>query len=251
MRACGVVLGTVVSVVACGSDGRSEAGAGGGAGSGPTLAGTISVWNGPAPTPGDAPIADATVCLRGVSPPPCDTTDATGAFVLDAPPVHSDFGISIEAPGYLRTLILKKMLSDAIDGLNVRVVTSEVAAAKCAAAGGSCPLEGTGIVEVGVNAQVAGRWGPAATATVAMDPLAGVGPVYLGLDGYPDTQLAETSEVGSAMFVNVPPGDAKLSIALEGKQCVIRFDGFRGDEPGTVLLPAEPDTLTFMGVGCE
>jgi hypothetical protein len=236
---------------AASSGGDGATGGAGAGGAGLLVAGVITDWNGPGPTDQDLPLSGATVCVRTDSPDRCVTTDGSGRYELAGIAEGDDFGIRIQKAGYLTTLVLRKMPSVSLNALDIRVVSNGVAEAKCVAAGASCPLNGTGIVEVGINVESNGQWGPAEGATAMLTSPQGLAPVYLGLDGYPAPSLPAASAVGSAMFVNVPPGDAEITVTLPGKRCVIEYDGFQGSAPGTVVLPAEADTLTFMGVGCQ
>lgn len=211
-----------------------------------SVTGTISEWLSPSAT-GPA-IEGAEVCVLGTTR--CAITDATGVYTLvDAVPASRDFGIAITAEGYLRTVLLWRPEPDDLADVRMSIVTDAVAEQKVSDAGGTWPLDTTGIVEVGAYV-FDGSFTPAQGLTATMSPASGTGAVYLGTDGYPDTSLTSTSTVGLTMFVNVTPGTVAITSTLGGHTCVRAQDGWNGDAPGTVAVPAEAGTLTYVNEAC-
>lgn len=231
--------------------GGTGGGTAGGGGAGPTVTITASIaeWVSPSMT-GDK-IADATVCLWATPPTNCTTTDTAGAFALSGVPALSDVGIVITKAGHVRTNIFLHSPSTNLIGGTVGIITDAIGQKKCATGGGTWPLQGTGIVEIGSFVPSGNMVLPAAMVTVTLGPKSGVGPVYLGADGYPDTTLSSTSAEGGVFFLNVTPGNVVLSMTMAGKKCVIPTDGWAGPSPGSVSLPAEADTLTYMSILCQ
>ncbi len=210
-----------------------------------SLSGTISEWLSPTTTNGV--IEGAEVCVLGTTR--CDTTNASGIYQLpDAVPANTQFGIAITADGYLRTVLLSRGQPDDVMP-DMTMVTEALAEQKVADAGGTWPLGTTGIVEIGMYV-FDGNFTPAQGLTAAISPASGTGAVYLGTDGYPDTSLTATSTLGAVMFVNVAPGDVTITPTLAGHDCVRPQDGWNGDDAGTLALPAEAATLTYVPGAC-
>jgi len=210
-----------------------------------SLSGTISEWLSPTTTNGV--IEGAEVCVFGGTQ--CDTTDANGIYTLpDAVPANAPFGIAITADGYLRTVLLSQPQPDDVSP-NMSMVTDAVAQQKVADAGGTWPLDTTGIVEFQIYIYD-GNFTPAAGLTATMSPSSGTGAVYLGADGYPDTSLTSTSSLGATMFVNVTPGEVTYTPTLAGHDCIRAQDGWSGDTAGTLALRAEAATLIYVQGVC-
>lgn len=214
-----------------------------------SLTGTIHEWMSPT-TPGPA-LAGATVCLYGATQPNCATADGSGSYTLDHVPTSSDVGITASKTGYLSTLVLIKSPAANAPPLDIAIVTDAVLQQKLQDAGGSYPLAGTAIVEVGAFVVSGNGAAPASDVTDAMTPVSGVGPAYLGSDGYPSSTLTATSAEGGAMFVNVTAGSVDVSVMLAAKTCATsQYDGWHGTTAGTVRMPAVSDTLTYISVVC-
>ena len=212
--------------------------------------GTVKEWV--SPTTFGAPIQAASVCLRDAMPAHCVTTGVLGDWTLDLIPESRSIGLTFEKAGHVRTARFSRSGTGNFAGLVSSMNTDAIAQQKVQAAGGTFPLAGTGIVEVEVVARPSPSGSPRlAGATVTMTPATGIGPVYLGLDGYPDASLTATSEEGGVMFVNVPPGMVQLTITVPGKTCVKPEDGWPAWSPNATLLPAEPDTLSYSYAFCD
>lgn len=212
--------------------------------------GTVKEWV--SPTTFGAPIQAARVCLRDAIPEHCVTTGALGDWTLDLIPESRSVGLAFEKAGHVRTLLLSKSGVGNFAGFVSSMITDAIAQQKMQDAGGTFPLAGTAIVEVTVVARPSPSGAPRlAGATVTMTPASGIGPVYLGQDGYPDPSLDATSAEGGVMFVNVAPGMVQLTVTVPGKTCVTPDDGWPAWSPNAVLLPAEPDTLSHSYVFCD
>ena len=202
--------------------------------------GTVHEWM--SPTTFGPMLADVTTCVLGTAH--CAQTDAAGMFTLDDVPI-GDIGLTFSKPGYLRTAILMKARVQDITGFTVGVVTDAIEQTKLADAGGTYPLAGTGIVEIGAFVMNGSSYDRAQGVT---ESLAGHTAVYLGVDGFPDQALTSSSAEGGVMFVNVAPADVEVTVSLAGKNCA--SDGWNGSTANTLRIPAQADTLTYIPVLC-
>lgn len=177
---------------------------------GAVIHGTIRVHGG-------GPIAGARVCLYQHAH--CVTAEPDGTYTLDGVPA-TDFGVVVDVPGYVRTLVLYPPAAPA--AVDIALLTDAAAQARVTGAGGTWPLLDSAIIAPG--ADMAG-------VTYTMTPSSGV------TDG--------------ATFFNVTAGTVVVAYTLAGKSCVTAQDGWHGATAGTVRMPAEAATLTSIVAHCE
>jgi hypothetical protein len=83
---------------------------------------------------------------------------------------------------------------------------------------------------------------PVAGVAATLQPMdAGVGPIYLGETGLPDSSLTETSSAGYYGWANIPPGPHTFTLSHPSSTCRHVRDPEGTGTPMTV----EPDTVTI------
>ena len=79
----------------------------------------------------------------------------------------------------------------------------------------------------------------------------GEGPFYIGANGFPDASATGTSAIGAAVFFNLPPGQARVSVAHDARTCVLHGPGFDDpDHADVAALPVHADTLSHANFRC-
>ena len=181
------------------------------------------------------PIADATVCLTGLTPTPCATSAPDGTYTLHlAVPDGQTLVASVtSAATYLgreNTFTEDptpendyEVSYESIGGL---YPAADATALLATQAGFTYPTTTNGFVQLRVFGATATDH-PTATATISPAP-PGSGPVYCDPSDAPDPSLTTTSTSGQLYFGNLPPATYAITVQSPGRTCSIEAAGGHG-----------------------
>ena len=186
-----------------------------------TVSGDAIPFNG-----GDRRIADATISILEF-PEKRFVTGADGHFSFDGIPVGSDVTLVLEHPAYHRIQTGTHVVpAGGLERVTFQGVTHEVYAALGALLGvvpdeeHACQMATT-VTRVGRSLYDPGAHGEEG-ATVTIDPPLppGHGPIYFNEQVLPDPSRTETSDDGGVLYIQVPPGEYRLTARKPGVEFV-------------------------------
>lgn len=248
------ILATFLSAgltAACGSEDAGSAGTGGAAGSAGSAgsggsSATISVFGvtgdfGSAPGSGVV-TAGVEVCLLDQAEAPCVTSDNLGQYLLAGVPSNSAVAVRYAKAGFVPTIEPMTTRTDDLQ-VGVRLISEADAAALAGVLGFTYPLGDTGVLAFEANGLYSG-------ATATLDPAGGVGPFYLGDNGVPSATLTATTGWHGGFFVNVPPGEVDVTIAIPGRTCTKNVFGWPSTT-GTGRATVVAGAVVAVAAECE
>jgi hypothetical protein len=160
----------------------------------------------------------ATVCVDDHPEVECQLTDADGLFTLTGLPSDSDIVLTVEKNGYLPSVKLMHMpTTNAFVPLGIGLVRE----ADLPTTDGELDLKSNGVLDFFVFDSSTGASVPAALpgVKVTLSPETEARPLYQASDGTYDASLRATPQADGftgGLFLNVPPGDYKLSFTPPG-----------------------------------
>lgn len=192
------------------------------------------------------PIAGARVCVWP-DKVVCQTAAADGSYALELP-ANAATGIYYSAAGYLDALAEESTTAGPVS-FDFQLIKNG-AGILLAAAIGQQLQPGTGLL-VMVAFDTSGNG--VAGVSLATSATGGNGPYYFA-GGLPSKTQTSTGADGSGIFLNLPPGDATLSItAPMGKSCSFSAPG--GSWPATpsttTRLKLIADAITSVVLTCS
>jgi hypothetical protein len=196
------------------------------------------------------PVAMARVSVEGRADVPAVMTDADGRFEL--PGVPSPGQVRIEKPTYVPDLVsIDAVTESRVQLPQLRLVQAgDVDAFTGGTSSGGGPMMDPAKGHLLAEAFSDATGTPVAAVNIVIAPAAGgMGPFYLGADDLRDPALTTTGPAGSALFVNVNPGQAELRFQHATLRCVPLLSA-AGQTPDSVVVTVAPGTLSTVRALC-
>jgi len=176
----------------------------------------------------------------------CTQTDADGRFVLEGVPASSRAQLRIDADGYGGALAAFDTAEDALELAVLGLASESLTDAQHALLGLSEQSE-TGTIAFSVSNGINGDGVNIAGVTVSIQP-AGDGPFYNSDLGIPETEASVTGSNGGGVFLNVPAGEADVSLSGLPSGCTTLL-GWGG--PDVLVLPIETRRVSYARLTCS
>jgi hypothetical protein len=195
----------------------------------------------------NAPIAEATVCLRGFREGPCTRSSESGAFALQVP-AHEEIALSAVAAGFGARLVGHLTRGDLVTVVNIPLVAEAASRNRYAAAKAPFPDDAAGSVWATVQGpDEKGLEG----ATIDVEPKPERSTLYFASSSAPDPERKATSTWGHGLAVGVAPGEATVTVGPPSLTCVPVAGAWPSSHPNSVRVPIVAGLETRVVVRCH
>lgn len=191
---------------------------------------------------GLAPLEGVQICIFEDSSIPCAMSDENGRYAVRANK-NTDVIVEYELAGYMTKLRHIRLAAEDRD-LSIFNMESDARVTELLGQAGVTRVPGTCIAAVQVSGQRDG-------ATATLVPGGGDGPFYTTTNEDIDPQLTGTTAdgLGVAVFVNVPPGDYSMVVALDGFECTTSQTP--GTEAHSAAAHCIADVIAENSIRCQ
>jgi hypothetical protein len=194
-------------------------------------------------------VAGIAACWFDHAEHPCVTTDDEGQFVLEGLPGGAEVTIELTADGYVPQLAVLLLPTEGMVSIVHTAIPQAVS---------DTVVEGLGAELDPTKGNVSGdAYGPGNTGipgiALSMTPTSGLGPAYGQTGGLPTTSL-DATEDGSALWINVDPGEVVVTAtAVDGSaDCTISPIALPADSADATRVPVVAGYLThFVHFTCS
>jgi hypothetical protein len=193
------------------------------------------------------PIAGATVCiLPGAAG--CATTDSRGIYQLSAP-AHAEISITVRAADFGARVVPITTIGRDVMEFSIPLHDGARAAKRYAAWNAQLPNESVGALLATAIGQTENHLPEGAT--FRLDPASGQGPLYFSERGEAAPDRTTASSRSTALFADLKPGEAVLTIRAPGLVCAPWWGGWPSSAPESIRVPIVAGFETRVTMRCR